>query len=118
MNLQEPFQRLGLRWMHQNHQRIIEKAAVENWGVDQIISELCDGEIQQREQQKRARLLNLSKLDTSKSVDKLDLSLFSTKLRRQIDVLLSGEFVDNATNFSQKRSSTDTCTFVKTLRTS
>jgi len=98
MNLQDPFQRLGLRWMYQNHRKIIDKGAIENWGIDQIISELCDGEIQQREQQKKARLLNLSKLDTSKSIDKLDLTHFSTKLRRQIDVLLTGEFVDNATN--------------------
>ncbi len=98
MNLQEPLQRLGLRWMHQNHQKIIEKGVIENWGVEQIIGELCDGEIQQREQQKRARLLNLSKLDANKSMDKLDLSLFPTKLRRQIEMLLDGEFADNATN--------------------
>ncbi len=37
--------------MHQNHQKIIEKGVIENWGVEQIIGELCDGEIQQREQQ-------------------------------------------------------------------
>jgi len=98
MNLQEQLQRLGLRWMSQHHRQFIEKGAIENWSVEQVLSELCEGEIQQREQQKRARLFNASKLDANKSMDRLDLSLFSTKLRRQIEMLLEGGFVDNATN--------------------
>jgi DNA replication protein DnaC len=98
MKTKEYLQALNLRWMVDNHARILEQGAVEQWGIDKILELLCEGEFENKRQLKVARLLTQSCIDRNKTLDRIDWSPLSLKLRRQIETLAEGKFVEEATN--------------------
>jgi DNA replication protein DnaC len=98
MNTKETLQTLNMRWMAENHTRILEQGAAERWSAEKILELLCEGELEHKRQSKVARLLSQSCIDRSKTLDRIDWSPFSPKLRRQIETLAAGKFVDDATN--------------------
>ena len=98
MNITESFQALSLRWMATNHQRVLEQAIKDEWSPEKILECLCEGEIENKRQLKVSRLLGQSNLDRNKAIDRIDWQPFSSKLRRQVELLATGAFVDEATN--------------------
>jgi len=98
MNITESLQALSLRWMAANHQRVLEQATKDEWSPEKILECLCEGEIENKRQLKVSRLLGQSNLDRNKGIDRIDWQPFSSKLRRQVELLATGAFVDEATN--------------------
>lgn len=75
-----------------------ERAAQEEWTHDQFLLELFTLEKDNREQNKVARHLRASRLNTSKTFENLEQKRFSKKVNTQIEMLMDGTFLNRQEN--------------------
>ncbi len=77
----------------------IEKQAIKgNWSYEQFLQELSHNELEYRKEIRTDRLLKQSKIPPQYTFETLDQKLLSTKIRKELTLLLKGEFVLNAGN--------------------
>jgi DNA replication protein DnaC len=70
----------------------------EGWTYERFLYELAELEIQDRQVRRIERLQSQSKLPPDKTPETLDLAPLPTKVRRQMQTLCEGHFVDEAEN--------------------
>lgn len=80
------------------HQNVAHTAEQEGWSFTQYLQALCQLEVMERTQRRIERNLRISNLPEGKSLEALDQKLFPYKVRRQLAVLLEGDFVEKAEN--------------------
>jgi len=78
---------------------ILEKKAVKgDWSYERFLKELSLSELDHRKEMKTARLLKQSKIPPQYTLETLDPKLLSTKIRKELSILLKGEFLYDASN--------------------
>jgi DNA replication protein DnaC len=73
-------------------------ATDEGWSYDRYLLGLCELELDQREQRRKAKLLQTSKLPRSKTMASFDRTRLKRPVDRQVAMLIDGEFLDRAEN--------------------
>lgn len=92
-----------LRQLHlpafvENHAAQAALASNEGWSYDQYLLQLCEMELDQREERKKQRLLVASKLPREKTLAIFNRTRLKKTVDRQYAVLLEGEFLDRREN--------------------
>jgi DNA replication protein DnaC len=77
---------------------VAELARRQNWDYPRFLEELCEREQQERHERRIARLLKQSGLPEGKTLASLDQGKLPAEVRRRIDALLEGGFLDKRTN--------------------
>lgn len=77
---------------------VTELARQQNWDYPRFLEELCEREQQMRHERRIQRLLKQSALPEGKTLACLDQGKLSATVRRQLDVLLGGGFVEKHAN--------------------
>jgi DNA replication protein DnaC len=77
---------------------VARQATAETWSYPDYLLELARRECQQRQQNRVARLLKMSKLPLEKTWQTLDLKRLPPKVVQQLRGLLSGDFLDRREN--------------------
>lgn len=75
-----------------------EKAAKERWSFEQYLYELLIIERENRTERRIQKLLRESKLPLSKTLDTLDRTRFPRTINQQIEVLITGSFLERFEN--------------------
>jgi len=84
--------------MRQCLAEVAELARQQNWDYPRFLEELCEREQQVRHERRIGRLLKQSALPEGKTLACLDQGKLTSAVRRQMDVLLAGGFVDKHAN--------------------
>lgn len=84
--------------MRQSLGEVAELARQQNWDYPRFLEELCEREQQERHERRIQRLLKQSGLPEGKTLASLDEGRLSAGVRRQMDVLLGGGFVEKHAN--------------------
>ena len=77
---------------------IVQRAVREEWSYEACISTVLEQELVGRETRRIERLLKASGLPEGKTIDSFQADRLPLKVRRQLDLLLSGSFVERAEN--------------------
>ncbi len=78
---------------------ILEKKAVKgDWSYERFLKELSLSELDHRKEMKTARLLKQSKIPPQYTFETLDPKLLTTNVRKELSILLKGEFLYDASN--------------------
>lgn len=93
----------GLRALHlpafvDHHATQSALATEAGWPYDQYLLALCEFEMSQREQRRKAKLLAASKLPRSKTMANFERARLPRTVDRQVSALVDGEFLDRAEN--------------------
>jgi len=70
----------------------------DDWGYRRLLTYLCEAEYQERAARRTERLLKSACLPVGKTFEGLDQKLLPLKVRRMLDSLLSGSFVERREN--------------------
>lgn len=77
---------------------VVDLARQQNWDYPRFLEELCEREQQMRHERRIGRLLKQSCLPEGKTLANLDTAKLAAPVRRQVDTLLEGGFVDKNAN--------------------
>lgn len=77
---------------------VAELARRQNWDYPRFLEELCEREQQARHERRIQRLLKQSALPEGKTLASLDPGKLTASVRRQIEILLGGGFVEKHAN--------------------
>jgi DNA replication protein DnaC len=91
-------QELHLPTMRRESEAVSRQAQQESWSYQDFLRELADREVQQRRQNRIARLLKSSRLPLEKNWASLDLKRLPVKAVHQLRSLLAGDFLDRREN--------------------
>jgi DNA replication protein DnaC len=91
-------QELHLPMMRREYETVARQAQQESWSYQDFLAELAEREVQQRRQNRIARLLKASRLPLEKNWASLDLKRLPAKVVQQLRSLLSGDFLDRREN--------------------
>ena len=80
------------------HREVEQRAEKGGWGFERYLDELAEIEITERKQRRIARLLKASNLPQDKTMATLELSRLPPAVKRQVDNLCEGGFVERAEN--------------------
>lgn len=94
----ELLKELHLPMFREYYEEFAEKATADELGYDDYLYELAVRECEVRRANKIARLVKASKLPLEKTLATFDIKRLPLKLRRQVDVLLEGSFVQRREN--------------------
>jgi DNA replication protein DnaC len=89
---------LHLATMRRECEQVARQAQQESWSYQDFLRELAERELQQRWQNRIARLLKASRLPLEKNWQSLDLKRLPTKAVQQLRSLLAGDFLDRREN--------------------
>lgn len=89
---------LCLTTMLRQYEELARRAEKENWDHIRYLRNLCEIELSERAARRVQRRLKHAGLPEGKTMETLDQSLLSLKVRRQISRLLDGDFVERAEN--------------------
>jgi DNA replication protein DnaC len=92
------FRSLNLPSCARHYQEMADQAESEGWGLTRYLRDLLELELEGRRTRKTERLLKCSQLSTGKTMASLDMSLFPSKIQRQLPALLEGHFLKRAEN--------------------
>ena len=92
------FRSLNLPSCARHHKEMADQAESEGWGLTRYLRDLLELEIEGRRVRKIERLLKCSQLPTGKTLASLDMSLFPSKIQRQLPALLEGHFLKRSEN--------------------
>ena len=81
-----------------HHGEVEQRAEKGGWGFDRYLDELAEVEITERKQRRIARLLKASNLPLAKTMATLELSRLPQAVKRQVEKLCEGGFVERAEN--------------------
>ena len=84
--------------MRESLGEVADLARQQNWDYPRFLEELCEREQQVRHERRIERLLKQSGLPEGKTIASLDEGKLSASVRRQMDVLLGGGFVEKHAN--------------------
>lgn len=87
-----------LATMRQSLGEVADLARRESWDYLRFLEELCEREHQVRHERRIARLQRQSALPEGKTLASLDRSKLAPSIRKQMDGLLQGGFLDKSTN--------------------
>src|SRR5580704_19330388 len=96
--LQACLRELHLATMQRECEAVARQAQQESWSYQDFLRELAEREVQQRRQNRIARLLKASRLPLEKNWQSLDLKRLPTKAVQQLRSLLAGDFLDRREN--------------------
>jgi len=89
---------LHLPSIQQEYAPLSKRAEKENWTYERYLLSLCQIETENRNRRRIERNLKKSNLPDGKTLAAFEQSLLPAKIRRQISVLLEGDFVERAEN--------------------
>lgn len=89
---------LHLSTVLREYASIAKVAEQEEWSYTKYLHALCEMEAMERSQRRIERNLKSSNLPDGKTMDTLNMKVFSTKINRQVSTLLGGGFVEKAEN--------------------
>src|SRR5271156_5326753 len=89
---------LHLATMRRECEGVARQAQQESWSYQDFLRELAEREVQQRRQNRIARLLKASRLPLEKNWQSLDLKRLPTKAVQQLRSLQVGDFLDRREN--------------------
>lgn len=89
---------LRLPSFREHYQDVAQRAAQESFSYEQYLWELVSQECQTRRRNRIATLQRQSKLPSEKTLESFELKRLSAKLKRQVQTLLEGGFVDRCEN--------------------
>lgn len=89
---------LNLTTIQQEYAPLSKRAEKENWTYERYLLSLCQIETENRSRRRIERNLKKSNLPDGKTLATFEQSLLPVKIRRQIAVLLEGDFVERAEN--------------------
>jgi DNA replication protein DnaC len=89
---------LNLTTIQQEYAPLSKRAEKENWTYERYLLSLCQIETENRRRRRIERNLKKSNLPDGKTLAAFEQSLLPAKIRRQIAVLLEGDFVERAEN--------------------
>ncbi len=89
---------LRLPSFRETYQEVAQRATQESLSYEQFLWELVSQECQTRRHNRIAALKRQSKLPSEKTLESFDLKRLSVKLKRQVQTLLDGGFVDRREN--------------------
>lgn len=89
---------LHLSSIQQEYSSLSKRAEKENWTYERYLLSLCQFETENRSRRRIERNLKKSNLPDGKTLAAFEQSLLPAKIRRQISVLLEGDFVERAEN--------------------
>jgi DNA replication protein DnaC len=92
------FRSLNLPSCAMHHQEMADQAESEGWSLTRYLKNLLELELEGRRARKIERLLKCSRLPTGKTLASLDMSLFSSKIQRQLPALMEGHFLKRSEN--------------------
>jgi len=98
MKTAEALNKLGLKWMSTNYTDILNRSLNNNLSIDDIMLQLCEGELENKHQNKITRLLKQSCIDKNKTLETINWTPYSTKVRHKIEILCDKEFIFNSNN--------------------
>ena len=81
-----------------NHELFADKAEKESWSFVQYLRALTETEIADRRTRRIARIIHASDVPTDKTLATLDVGRLPTKVRRQLQTLGEGGFVERGEN--------------------
>jgi len=90
--------KLRLPAFKREHGNFASKAVNEGWSFEYYLKVLAELETAERHERRIQRLLKQSNLPAGKNLDTLERKQLPVKVRRQIPVLLEGDFVERAEN--------------------
>lgn len=96
--LEACLQELHLATMRRECEAVARQAQQESWSYQDFLRELSEREVQQRRQNRIARLLKSSRLPLEKNWQSLDLKRLPTRAVQQLRSLLAGDFLDRREN--------------------
>jgi DNA replication protein DnaC len=96
--LTEQFRDLRMPMFREHFESLAEKAAVESQSHIQYLAELTDLECQARRQSRIARLMQQSRLPSSKTWSNFDWTRLPLQVVRQLESLRDGSFLDRREN--------------------
>lgn len=82
----------------EQHEELARQAERENWSYGQYLRVLAEAEGADRDTRRTERLRKQSKLPRDKTLEQFDLNRLPVKVRRQVQSLCDGGFVDRAEN--------------------
>ena len=94
----ELLKELHLPMFREYYEEFAQKATADELGYEDYLYELAVRECEVRRANKIARLVKASKLPLEKTLATFDIKRLPLKLRRQVDVLLEGSFVQRREN--------------------
>lgn len=89
---------LHLSSIQREYAPLSKRAEKENWTYESYLLSLCQIETESRIQRRIERNLRKSNLPDGKTLAAFEQSLLPAKIRRQLPVLLEGNFVERAEN--------------------
>jgi DNA replication protein DnaC len=89
---------LGLPSMLAQYEPLATQAEQQSWSFVQYLQQLCEAELAGRHARRIQRLLSAAHLPEGKTLASLDEQQLPLKIRRQLPVLLEGDFVKRAEN--------------------
>ena len=98
VQLAETLKSLRLPGVKASYEQLADQARSEHYSYERYLSEVLEGEWEQRRQNRIERLLRVSKIPLEKSLESFDRSRLPAKVDTQLSVLLEGGFVDHAEN--------------------
>lgn len=87
-----------LSTMRQSLSEVLKVARRDSWDYVRFLEELCEREHQVRHERRIARLLSQFALPEGKTLANLDRQKLAPAVRKQLDGLLEGSFVERSTN--------------------
>lgn len=96
--LHEALSGLHLPTIRDQFSEVAEQARREGLSYEQFLLTLVSGERESRAHNRMLRLLRESRLPLEKNLDTIDQTLFPNRLRQQMKVLITGEFLDRREN--------------------
>ena len=98
VQLTEQFRELRLPMFREHFESLAERATAEPWSHTQYLSELTDLECQARRESRITRLMQRSRLPSSKTWDNFKWSRLPLSVARQVESLRDGSFLDRREN--------------------
>lgn len=92
------FRSLNLPSCARHHYEMAAQAEAEGWSLTRYLKDLLELELEGRRARKIERLLKCSQLPSGKTLASLDMSLFPSKIQRQLPALTEGHFLKRAEN--------------------
>ena len=89
---------LRLPTISREHEDMAKTAEQEGWSYTQFLHSLCEIEVMERSGRRIATNLKRSNLPDGKTMETFDMSLMPLKVKRQVSMLLEGDFADKAEN--------------------
>jgi DNA replication protein DnaC len=98
VQLTEQFRELRLPMFREHFESLAERATTEPWSHRQYLSELTELECQARRESRITRLMQRSRLPSSKTWDNFKWSRLPLSVARQVESLRDGSFLDRREN--------------------